>query len=248
MKTKRMTDIIVEAYGKKYDLAPRQAPRHAFWDELGYRLRAVAEMPMDVRLRWLLGFCFLVLAAATIYYYNTLIGVEHDVMKSRAQVDVFMQRRNDISINLAKALQDYSHYEKNVLTEIVKLRTALGGEGANPGAVEELLKNAGPAAPAGTAPAGAAGLSSAALARLLAVAEQYPDLKLSANFQSLMAALVEVEKDLAGERVKFNEAILAYANYVDKFPSNFFALCFGFRMTPYFKATQDAQVLTPISY
>lgn len=250
MNTRRMTDIIVAAYGKKYQLEPRRGPERDWREALRDWLRALGDTPMDIRVRLLLGLAALVLAAATIYYYNTLIAAEHDVMMSRAQVDVFMQRRNDISINLAKALTDYSQYEQGVLTEIVKLRAAIGGGDAKAG-LEEMLKaaekSAGAAAPAAK-PSAAEALAGSSLARLLAVAEQYPDLKLSANFQSLMAALVEVEKDLAGERVKFNQAILAYANYVDKFPSNAFAFVFGFKTAPYFKATPEAQTLTPISY
>ena len=82
----------------------------------------------------------------------------------------------------------------------------------------------------------------------LAVAEQYPDLKLSAKFQSLITALVEVEKNLANERLKFNEAAMVYWSNVCRFPSNFFAAMFSYKPTPYFTATQEAQTLKPIAY
>ncbi|MFH1489791.1 MAG: LemA family protein [Pseudomonadota bacterium] len=86
------------------------------------------------------------------------------------------------------------------------------------------------------------------LDRLLAVAEQYPDLKLAANFQSLMAALVEVEKDLSMERVKYNDAVNTYTTNLAKFPIKFVGRIFDFKEIPYFEATEDARRFRPIDY
>jgi len=83
---------------------------------------------------------------------------------------------------------------------------------------------------------------------MLAVAEQYPDLKLSDNFNTLMAALVEVEKDLADERIKFNDAVNIYTTNLIRFPLNAYAWIFGFKSRPYFEATADASRFNPIVY
>jgi len=86
------------------------------------------------------------------------------------------------------------------------------------------------------------------LTRLLALAEQYPDLKLSNTFINLMTALIEVEKDLAMERIKYNDAVNVYTTNTAIFPINIFAVIFRFKDKPYFEATQEAQKLKPISY
>ena len=82
----------------------------------------------------------------------------------------------------------------------------------------------------------------------MAIAEQYPDLKLSTNFESLMAALVEVEKDLATERIKFNNEINIYTTNVVRFPCNIFAHIFGFELKPYFESTNEAKTFKRIEY
>jgi LemA protein len=94
--------------------------------------------------------------------------------------------------------------------------------------------------------AGAASLPS--LDRLLAVAEQYPDLKLSSNFDRLMKALIEVEKDLAVERIRYNDMANIYSTNLAKFPINVYAWIFGFETQPYFEATEEAQSFKPIDY
>ncbi len=247
MDSRRISEMIVKAYGKKYNLEPEVEMRPVWRQELAVRWRAVLPVLADAKFKIIGAAAGVVFLAATIYYYNILLDYEHEMLKSASQVEVLLQRRNDISINLAKAVGDYSSYERQVLTEIVKLRSLLPKDAA---------RGAKPEDPAAAPPKPGnelAGLlkgqdGTAALASLLAVAEQYPDLKLSANFQSLMAALVEVEKDLAGERLKFNEAAMIYWGYVSRFPSNFFAGMFGFKPTPYFTATQEAQTLKPIAY
>jgi LemA protein len=86
------------------------------------------------------------------------------------------------------------------------------------------------------------------LSKLMALAEQYPNLKLSTNFESLMSALIEVEKDLAAERIKFNNVINTYTTNVAKFPCNIFAFIYGFPRAPYFEATQEAKDFRLIDY
>jgi len=83
---------------------------------------------------------------------------------------------------------------------------------------------------------------------LLAVAEQYPDLKLSNTFINLMTALIEIEKDLAQERINYNDAVNIYTTNMAKFPINIYAVLFRFKDKPYFEATDEAQKLKPISY
>ena len=259
----RVSDIIVKAYGKRYGITPQPIPERTPTQRAMDYLQEMAPVVARMRFKLLGASAAMILVAAAVYYFNLLITAEHVMLKSAAQVDVLLQRRNDLSINLAKAVLDYSHYERQVFAEVVKLRSMFGQDDARGKKLDELLKSGRKPAPGAQAAAppssvapvapvapGAPGVPDAipSLVGMLAVAEQYPDLKLSANFQSLMSAIVDVEKDLAGERLKYNEAIMGYLDYVARVPSNFFAALFGFKDMPYFKATQEAQTLKPIAY
>lgn len=264
MHKSRIPDIIAKAYGKRYNLEVQEEPIDFWRQKLLETYHTLLPLLNRSRVQLLGATTAFIFVVAAIYYYNTLVTAEHVMLKSASQVEVLMQRRNDISINLAKAVKGYSQYERQVMAEVVKLRSNNIPKATTP---EDLLKAArkpaavpgsapgvqatpgSPDATAGMLPPGSEALATAgALTGLLAIAEQYPDLKLSANFQSLMAALVEVEKDLSTERLKFNEAVMVYSDSVSMIPSNFFAAIFGFRSSPYFKATQDAQKLQPIAY
>jgi LemA protein len=191
------------------------------------------------------------LIGGSIYYFNILVQTEQDVLAAWAKVDALQQRRNDISINLSKAVLDYSRHEQSVFTAVVSLRSLLSKKGVKSVELEETLKKldqtlkTGAQAPASIV-TGAGPLST--WDRLLAVAEQYPDLKLSSNFQSLMTALIDVEKDLAAERIRYNDAANLYTTIFYKFPTNFYVLIFGFKPQPYFEATSDAKRFKPIDY
>jgi LemA protein len=205
-----------------------------------------------VRLTVLLASVLLIVG--TIYYYNLLVTTEQDVLSSGGKVDAMLQRRNDISINLSKAVLDYSKHERGVFTAVTGLRSIFTKESINnpelkellekleqPGAIEpKTVKKSGKIIPALD--------PSSPLARLMAVAEQYPDLKLSATFQNLMTALIDVEKDLAGERINYNDTVNIYTTNFKRFPVNVFASIFRFKPRPYFEATEEAKRLKPIEY
>ncbi|SLM32724.1 Putative LemA family protein (modular protein), magnetosome protein MamQ. Homology with gene DMR_41130 of RS-1 [Desulfamplus magnetovallimortis] len=287
-----VTRIIRDAYGKKYKLDSHAlAPRAIYFPSVREYLSLLTPVADFFRSRSIYIAALLlsiITAVMTIYYYNILVESEQMVLTAQGKVSVLMQRRNDISINLSKAVLDYSTHEREVLTAIVALRTMLSGEKNEgnffqkedgsakllpkspvtkslPGkaATEKLPLFSNPQQVPGSLPelglpaAFTQGKAMAALAPdtmeslgrlLLAVAEQYPDLKLSANFSSLMAALVEVEKDLATERLKFNDAVNAYTTNIAKFPSNLYAAMFNFPPQSYFEPTNDAKQLVPISY
>jgi LemA protein len=182
---------------------------------------------------------------ATVYYYNKLVSSQQDMESAGGKVQALLQRRNDISINLSKATLDYSIHEQNVFTAIVTLRSVLKESGLQNEGLQELIKKFQNSVPG---PGSAAGKSLLPQAGLIAIAEQYPDLKLSANFQNLMNALIEVERDLASERIKLNDKINIYTTIAYSFPGNIIAMIFGFELQPYFEATPEAKTLKPIEY
>jgi LemA protein len=205
-----------------------------------------------VRLTFFLASLFLIVG--TIYYYNLLVTTEQDVLAAGGKVEALLQRRNDISINLSKAVLDYSKHERGVFTAVTGLRSILTKESINNPELKALLGKL--EQPGATAPNAAEKSGkiipaldpSSPLAGLMAVAEQYPDLKLSAAFQNLMTALIDVEKDLAGQRINYNDSVNTYTTNFKRFPVNVFALLFRFESRPYFEATEEARKLVPIKY
>ncbi|HIJ79403.1 MAG: LemA family protein [Desulfobulbaceae bacterium] len=258
--------VVREVYGRKYDLvADRRLPVDQHY--------AMASSLPDMLLRWKpqfsrrqkiaisVGLVSLLLAMKMImavYYYNLLIDTQQNMLAAHADIDALVQRRNDIAKNLSKAVLDYSQYEQQVFTSIVSLRTMLRPQEASIGKnTTELPKAAvkGDRQAAALAVLGGGGTVAASqssllnsLSKLMAVAEQYPDLKLSVNFGSLMAALVEVERDLAAKRIIFNEQTNIYTTNVAKFPCNIFAWLFGFKQFGYFKANDEAKDFKVIEY
>ena len=243
------TTIIRRAYGRRYRLESYQMvsrPRYYL-----SRAQPVVGVIKKKKFQILIVLLFALITGGSIYYYNLLVTTEQDVLAERGKVDALLQRRNDISINLSKAVFDYSNHERGVFTAVVALRSILSENGVKDTKLEEIMKNLEQpekvaAGKAGEKVSGADPLS--ALGRLLAVAEQYPDLKLSSNFLNLMTALVEVEKDLAAERIKFNDAANVYTTNRAKFPINIYAWIFGFKERHYFEATDEAKSLKPIDY
>jgi LemA protein len=241
--------IIRRVYGRRYrldsyDMVSR--PRYYL-----SRVEPILNLIKQKRFKIITLLLIALVTGGSIYYYNLLVSTEQDVLASRGKVAALLQRRNDISINLSKAVFDYSRHERGVFTAVVALRSVLSEKGITDSKLEDLITNLeqneqAAARKAGKEVAGADPVS--ALNRLLAIAEQYPDLKLSSNFLSLMTALIEVEKDLAGERIKYNDAANVYTTNMTKFPINIYAWVFGFELQPYFEATEDAKSLKPIDY
>lgn len=250
MRTDRVSAIIQRIYAKKYNLVPAReiAPRTGRYMAV---IQPVFGAIKQKRFQILVFILLLAIAAGSIYYYNLLVSTEQDVLASRGKVYALEQRRNDISINLSKAVFDYSRHERSVFTAVVALRSFLSKEDLKNPEIEKFIQEFNPPDfPLTGMGEGKLGgiLSASALDRLLAIAEQYPDLKLASNFESLMAALVEVEKDLATERIKFNDAVNTYTTNIAKFPINVYAMLFGFEKVPYFEATEDARQFRPIDY
>lgn len=291
MRSGSINTMIQRAYGEKYQLHPAEPliTRPNYYLE---RIRPVLGGINDKRYKLLGILLLIVVTGASIYYYNLLVKTEQDVLAAKGRVAALEQRRNDISINLSKAVYDYSAHERSVFTSIVALRSLQADKGA-PAGDGPPKDVAGPRAAGGIAaakptdPRAVSALGTAvppvpvdqlraphasadlkafmasltnggktppaqaslpALGQLLAVAEQYPQLKLSQNFDSLMAALVDVEKDLAMERIKYNESANTYSTTYITFPANVYAWIFRFEIQPYFEATDEAKQFKPIEY
>lgn len=258
MGSRRFTRIIQRAYARQYGTVE---PGEITYSPYGYPSRLYPLLDV-LKSNWVQLSCLvtvLLLITATVYYYNLLVTTDQDVLSAWGKVNALLQRRNDISINLSKAVLDYSKHELGVFTAVTELRSFLAKESVDDPELKQLLQELGQ--PKATAPEKAAGKTavkpgdttvapdpSSPLTRLLAVAEQYPDLKLSVTFQSLMGALIDIEKDLAEQRINYNDMVNIYTTNVKKFPINAFAAIFKFKDKQYFKATDEAKKLKPIEY
>ncbi len=163
--------------------------------------------------------------------YNTLQLQDEQVKAAWAEVVNQYQRRADLVPNLVEVVKAYAAHEKEVLTQVAEARTKVGSLQASP----ELLAD-----PEAFARFQAAqGELSSALARLLAVVENYPQLKADALFRDLQAQLEGTENRIAVARNRYIQAVQAYNVTVRSFPTNLTAKLFGFEVRPSFSVSDE---------
>jgi LemA protein len=163
----------------------------------------------------------LLLALAVVVIYNRLVRLRNRTENSWAQVDVQLRRRYDLIPNLVEAVKGYASHERATFEEVTQARTAA----QQAQGVEEQAK--------------AENVLTAALGRLFAVAEAYPELRATENFQQLQGQLAEVEQNIVISRQVYNDAVLSYENALETVPTNIVAGMFNFRPRAYFE-TEDA--------
>ena len=161
------------------------------------------------------------LALAVVVIYNRLVRLRNRSENSWAQVDVQLRRRYDLIPNLVEAVKGYASHERATFEEVTQARTAA----QQAQGVEEQAK--------------AENVLTAALGRLFAVAEAYPELRATENFQQLQAQLAEVEQNIVISRQVYNDAVLSYENALETVPTNVVAGMFNFQPRAYFE-TEDA--------
>ena len=141
-----------------------------------------------------------------------------------------LQRRNDLIPNLVETVKGYAAQERDIFTAIADSRSRLLGAKTPDEKIE------------------AANEQTSALSRLLAVVENYPQLKANANFKRLMDELAGTENRLAVARQRYNDAAQQYNTLRRSFPSNVTAKMFGFKEYPYFEAPPEAQKLPKVDF
>jgi len=173
--------------------------------------------------------------------YNGLVNQSQDVDAKWAQVQNVYQRRADLIPNLVNTVKGAANFEKSTLTAVTDARASVGRVTLDP--------NKAPTNQAQLDSFNAAqGQLSSALSRLLVVAENYPNLKSTENFQTLQAQLEGTENRISVERGRFNEAVQAYNSSVRHFPTVLFAGVFGFQPRAYFTATPGAEKAPEVKF
>ncbi|MDY5814468.1 MAG: LemA family protein [Bacteroides sp.] len=185
----------------------------------------------------------LVVAAGLVLWgigaYNGLVSMEETVEKSWADVESQYQRRADLIPNLVNTVKGYATHEQSTLEGVVEARSK----------ATQITVSAGELTPEKLAEYQAAqGAVSSALGKLLAITENYPDLKANQNFLELQAQLEGCENRIAVARKDFNAVAREYNTAVRRFPKSIFASIFGFDRKPYFEAEAGADKAPTVNF
>ncbi|MFH1382195.1 MAG: LemA family protein [Chloroflexota bacterium] len=163
--------------------------------------------------------------------YNSLIRLRNQTKNAWAQIDVQLKRRHDLIPNLVETVRGYMKFERETLEAVTKARNvAVQASSAGAGAAER---------------GKAEGELGGALARLMVVVEQYPDLKANQNFLALQEELTSTENRISFARQYYNDSILRYNNQTQMFPSNMVANMAGFKSGEFFEVTAEAERAAP---
>jgi LemA protein len=162
--------------------------------------------------------------------YNKFVSQEEAVKAQWAQVENQLQRRNDLIPNLVETVKGYAQHEESVYKDIADARSRLLAAKSPDEAIA------------------AANQQTAALGRLLAVVENYPQLKANEQFNRLMDELAGTENRLAVERMRYNERVQEYNTARRQFPGNLTAKMFGFKEYPFFQVPPEAKQVPKVNF
>src|ERR1035437_4060637 len=162
--------------------------------------------------------------------YNKFVGQEEAIKAQWAQVENQLQRRNDLIPNLVETVKGYASHEEGVYKDIADSRAKLLAAKSP----EETIQ--------------AANQQTSALGRLLAVVENYPNLKANEQFNRLMDELSGTENRIAVERMRYNQRVQEYDTARRQFPANVTAKMFGFKEHPFFQAPPEAKQVPKVNF
>jgi len=162
--------------------------------------------------------------------YNRFVSQEEAIKAQWAQVENQLQRRNDLIPNLVESVKGYAQHEESVYKDIADARSRQLAARTP----DETIQ--------------AANQQTSALGRLLAVVENYPQLKANEQFNRLMDELSGTENRIATERMRYNESVQSYNTSRRQFPANVTARVFGFKEYPFFEAPQEAKQVPKVDF
>ena len=174
-----------------------------------------------------------VLAALVLWgvsVYNRIIQLENRYQNAWSQIDVQLKRRVDLVPNLVETVKGYASHERQLFEEVARSCEAMiNAKGVNESAE-------------------AANMMSAALGRLLAVAEAYPELKANQNFAMLQEELSSIENKIAYARQFYNDAVLQYNNAIETVPGSFFAGPMGKTEAVFLEIPEQDRAVPQVSF
>lgn len=179
-------------------------------------------------LMWVAIFVVGAFVALFIAQYNGIVRLRQLLKNAWADVDVYLKRRAELIPNLVAAVKAYASHEETVLSALAEARaraTALPGPTLEHAAAETDVASG--------------------LVRVMMLAENYPDLKASANFLDLQRELVETERSIASARQYYNAVVRDLNTKIEAFPSNLVAGIMGVRQAPFFETESAAERIAP---
>lgn len=179
---------------------------------------------------WILIIIVVILAIYAMSSYNSLVSLRNKVKDQWAQIDVLLKRRADLIPNLVATVKGYAKHESETFEKVVAARNKVVSA-TNP--TEEMKAN---------------NELSQTLGRLLAVVENYPELKANTNFTDLQSNLKDTEDKIQYARQFYNDAVLNYTNKVEMFPSNIIAKIFGFKKEAFFEVDEASKEVPKVEF
>ncbi len=170
---------------------------------------------------------------AIVYFwslYNALVSLKTNIEEAWSQIDVQLKRRADLIPNLVETVKGYAKHEKTVFSEVTKARSALMSARSLP------------------SKAAASDMLTAALSKLIAVAEAYPQLKANENFVQLQKELSDTEDKVAYSRQYYNNLIRDYNEKIRTFPNTLFNEALGFHEKEYFQASEGERATVKVNF
>ncbi|HHX23563.1 MAG: LemA family protein [Tepidanaerobacteraceae bacterium] len=162
--------------------------------------------------------------------YNGLVTSDESVTSAWSQVENQLQRRMDLIPNLVSTVKGYAAHEEQIFTEVTRARENLIGAGSLSEMAEANQELTG------------------SLSRLLAIAENYPELKADANFRQLADELAGTENRIAISRMDYNNAVQSFNTKIRRFPTVIIARMFGFEKKEYFEAVEGATQAPEVNF
>ena len=164
---------------------------------------------------------------------NSLVSLKEEVEMQQSQIETTLQRRSDLIPNLVATVKGYANHEEKVFTEIAEARSKLAGS-IKSGDMKSISE--------------ANDTLDSALSRLLAISENYPDLKASEQFIALQDELAGTENRISVARQHYNEKVNTYNTEVQKFPTSIVAGMSGYYPLQYFEADEAAKEVPKVDF
>jgi len=179
-----------------------------------------------------MGLVILVIIAALVIVliggYNSLVSLRNQVRNAWSQIDVQLKRRHDLIPNLIEAVKGYMEFERDTLTQVVEARARAVGATDQASRIQ------------------AENQLTAGLGRLLAVMENYPQLKSDQNVLRLQEELTTTENQISFARQAYNDLVMRFNTRIEVFPTNLIARQFGFEEAELLKAAAEDQAVPKV--
>jgi LemA protein len=179
---------------------------------------------------WILAGLVVLGALAALLLYNRMVARRNAVDNSWAQIEAALQRRHDLIPNLVESVKGYAKHEQSTFEDVTKARSTAVDAKSPPrqAAAEDALTGA--------------------IGRLMAVAEQYPQLRATENFQQLQSQLSETEDQIQITRRVYNDTVQTYNTMIQQFPASILANGFNFQPRAFFDAKAEDEAVPEVSF